>query len=97
MMHSAPNATATYIMLKLWLSLVVGVVVLLLQSSEDTMSQREGQTHVPPSPVHVGLEELTVQEAQTLSLELQYVAADDVLDADAEVHVASMRLYSQPC
>lgn len=70
----------------------------LLHSSEvgDTISQSDGQMHEPSSPVQVGLEELTVHEAQPLSLELQYAVADVVLDAKAVEQVPSMRLYSQP-
>jgi hypothetical protein len=93
-------------MLKFWLSLTVGAVVpvlplalLLLLSlhspeDDDTTSQSEGQRHEPSAPVHVGLEELTVHEAQTRSVVLQYVVVDD--EFDEVVQVAAMRLYSQP-
>lgn len=77
-------------------------LLLLLHSledeAEDTMSQSDGQMHAPSSPAHVGFDELTVQEEQTLSLALQYVVPADELEAVAVaiVHVPSMRLYAHP-
>ena len=76
---------------------MVGLLQLSEDEADDKTSQRDRQTHEPSSPEHIGIVKLTLQDAQTLSLELQYLTGAKLVVADVVVHVASVKLYSHPC